>query len=160
MPRSHGKRRAAIVIVLATSLVLFLETASAQTANAIGYRGRLLKMINNVRERHELRELRIDRSLSRDAVRHTRRMVEANDIYDPPDLATFLADEPWERIGASVSGCAGTVPDLHRSWMRHAEHREIMLDARLRRIGIGVIENRSTNLCGRGSFWGTELFYG
>ena len=160
MPGSHGKRRVTVVIVLATSLVLFVETASAQTANAIGHRGRLLKLINNVRERNDLRELRIDRSFSRDAVRHTRRMVEANDIFDPPNLDTFLADEPWERIGASVSGCAGTVRGLHRAWMRHAAHRVIMLDPRLRRIGIGVITNRSRNLCGRGSVWGTELFYG
>jgi uncharacterized protein YkwD len=160
MPGSHGKRRAAVVIVLATSLVLFLETASAQTANAIGYRGRLLKMINNVRERHDLRELRIDRSLSRDAVRHTRRMVEANEVFDPPNLARFLSDEPWERIGASVSGCAGSVRGVHRAWMRHAAHREIMLEPRLRRIGIGVITDRSRNICGRGSTWATELFYG
>jgi uncharacterized protein YkwD len=160
MPGSHGKRRAAVVIVLATSLVLFVETASAQTANAIGHRGRLLKMINNVRERHDLRELRIDRSLSRDAVRHTRRMVEANDIFDPANLDTFLSDEPWEVFGASVSGCAGTVRGLHRAWMQHAEHREIMLDRRLRRIGIGVVKVRSQNICGRGSIWGTEMFYG
>src|SRR5262245_11094040 len=160
MAGSHGKRRAAAVIVLLTTLMLFLETASAQTANAVGYRGRLLKMINNVRERNDLRELRIDRSLSRDAVRHTRRMVKANDVFDPPNLATFLADEPWERIGASVSGCAGSVRGVHRAWMRHGSHRDIMLEPKLRRIGIGVIKDRSRNLCGRGSFWATELFYG
>jgi uncharacterized protein YkwD len=160
MPGSHGKRRVTVVIVLATSLVLFLETASAQTANAIGYRGRLLKLINNARERHDLRVLRFDRSLSRDAMRHTYRMVKANDVYDPPNLETFLSDEPWERIGASVSGCAGSVWGVHRAWMRHAAHREIMLDPRLRRVGIGVIEDRTKNLCGRGSIWATELFYG
>jgi uncharacterized protein YkwD len=160
MPGSNGKRRIAVVIVLATSLVLLLETASAQTANAIGYRGRLLKMINNTRERRDLRVLRVDRSLSRDALRHTYRMVKANDVFDPPHLDRFLADEPWERIGASVSGCAGSAWEMHRAWMRHAEHREIMLDPRLRRIGIGVVEDRSRNLCGRGSIWATELFYG
>ena len=160
MPGSHGNRRAAVVIVLVTSLTLFLEAASAQTANAVGYRGRLLKMINNVRERNDLRELRIDRSFSRDAVRHTRRMVKANDVFDPPNLATFLSDEPWRRIGASVSGCASSVRGVHRAWMRHTAHRVIMLEPKLRRIGIGVIRDRSRNICGRGSFWATELFYG
>jgi uncharacterized protein YkwD len=160
MPGTIGKRRVAVVIVLAASLVLFLETASAQTANAIGYRGRLLKMINNARERHDLRVLRIDRSLSGDALRHTYRMVKANDVFDPAHLDRFLADEPWERIGASVSGCAGSVWDVHSAWMRHAAHREIMLEPRLRRIGIGVLQDRSRNLCGRGSIWATELFYG
>src|SRR5262245_40332742 len=150
MPGSHGKRRAAIVIVLATSLVLFLETATAQTANAIGYRGRLQKMINNTREHHGLRVLRVDLSFTRDAMRHTLRMVKANDVFDPPNLDRFLSDEPWKRIGASVSGCAGSLRDLHRAWMRHTAHRVIMLDPRLRRIGIGVVKDRSKNICGRG----------
>jgi hypothetical protein len=44
--------------------------------------------------------------------------------------------------------------------MGHAAHRDIMLDARLRFVGIGVIKDRSRNICGRGSIWGTELFYG
>lgn len=160
MPAAIGKRRVAIAIVIATALMIFLETASAQTANAIGARGKMLKMINNVRERNDLRELRIDRSLSRDAVRHTRRMVEANEVFDPANLDAILSDEPWERIGASVSGCAGTVRGVHRAWMRHAAHRDIMLEPRLRRIGIGVITDRSRNICGRGSIWATELFYG
>jgi uncharacterized protein YkwD len=160
MPGSYGKRRATVLIVLATALVLFLETVSAQTATAIGYRGRLLKMINNTRERHDLRELRLDLSLSRDALHHTYRMVKANDVFDPPNLADYLADEPWERLGASVSGCAGSVWGVHRAWMLHKAHRVIMLDPRLRHIGIGVVENRSRNLCGRGSIWATELFYG
>lgn len=160
MPAAIGKRRVAIAIVIATALMIILETASAQTANAIGARGKLLKMINDVRERNDLRELRIDRSLSRDAVRHTRRMVEANEVFDPANLDAILSDEPWERIGASVSGCAGTVRGVHRAWMRHAAHRDIMLEPRLRRIGIGVITDRSRNICGRGSTWATELFYG
>lgn len=160
MPAAIGKRRVAIAIVIATALMIFLETASAQTANAIGARGKLLKMINDVRGRNDLRELRIDRSLSRDAVRHTRRMVEANEVFDPANLDAILSDEPWERIGASVSGCAGTVRGVHRAWMRHAAHRDIMLEPRLRRIGIGVITDRSRNICGRGSIWATELFYG
>lgn len=160
MPAAIGKRRVAIAIVIATALMIFLETASAQTANAIGARGKMLKMINNVRERNDLRELRIDRSLSRDAVRHTRRMVEANEVFDPANLDAILSDEPWERIGASVSGCAGTVRGVHRAWMRHAAHRDILLEPRLRRIGIGVITDRSRNICGRGSIWATELFYG
>ena len=154
------KRQAAATIALTTTVTLAIGTAFAPTAEALGYRGRLLKMINNTRENHDLRQLRIDRSFSRDAVRHTRRMVKANDVFDPPNLDTFLSDEPWERIGASVSGCAGSVRGLHRAWMRHASHRVIMLEPKLRRIGIGVIEDRSKNICGRGSIWATELFYG
>jgi uncharacterized protein YkwD len=160
MPGRNGKRHAAATVAIATTIALALGTASAPDAGALGHRGRLLKMVNVTRERHDLRRLRIDRSFSRDAVRHTRRMVTENRVFDPPNLADYLADEPWEEIGASVSGCAGTLRGLHRAWMRHHAHRVIMLEPKLRRIGIGVIKNRSRNICGRGSFWSSELFYG
>jgi uncharacterized protein YkwD len=160
MPGHERKRHAAAVAALITTLTLVLGIAFAPAATALGNRGKLLRLINSARERHDLRELRMDRSLSRDAVRHTRRMMERNRVFDPRNLDTFLSDEPWERIGASVSGCAGTIQGLHRAWMRHAAHRVIMLEPQLRRIGIGVIKDHTANICGRGSFWGTELFYG
>jgi uncharacterized protein YkwD len=156
----NGKQRAAVTIALTTTVALALGTAFASDAEALGYRGRLLKKINATRERHDLHRLRIDRSFSRDAVRHTRRMVSRNRVFDPPNLARYLADEPWEEIGASISGCAGTLHGLHRAWLRHHSHRVIMLEPKLRRIGIGVIRDRSRNICGRGSFWSSELFYG
>lgn len=154
------RKHAVTIVALAMTLTIGLGTVFVPTATALGYRGKLLKLINAARERHDLRELKIDRSFSRDAVRHTRRMVEQNEVFDPPNLDSFLSDEPWERIGASVSGCAGTLGGLHRAWMRHDAHRVIMLEPRLRRIGIGVMKDRTQNICGRGSFWGTELFYG
>ncbi len=160
MPEGDGKRRAAPVIAFIVTLTLALGCVLAPAASALGYRGKLLDMINDVRERRDLRVLKVDRSFSRDAWRHTSRMVRANDVFDPPNLAMFLRDEPWERIGASVSGCAGSLRGLHRAWMRHAAHRVIMLEPKLRRIGVAVIKDRSRNLCGRGSFWATELFYG
>src|SRR5262245_15445491 len=81
MPGRNAKRHAAATIAFTTAIAIALGAATAPDAEALGSRGRLLKMINNVRDRHDLRELRIDRSLSRDAVRHTRRMVEANDVF-------------------------------------------------------------------------------
>ena len=160
MPERDGKRHAAATIAFSMTIALAGGAVFAPPAEGLGYRGRLLKMINNVRDRHDLRELKIDRSFSRDAARHTRRMIKRNEVFDPPNLDTFLSDEPWERIGASISGCAGTVRGVHRAWMRHTSHRVIMLEPRLRRIGIGVIEDRSRNICGRGAIWATELFYG
>ena len=160
MPERNVRRRAISVIVLTTALSLALGTALAPAASALGSRGKLLKMLNAVRERHDLRRLEIDPSFSRDAVRHVRAMIRANRVFDPPNLDAFLSDEPWERIGASISGCAGSLRGLHRAWMRHHSHRVIMLEPRLRRVGIGVIKDLSANSCGRGSFWGAELFYG
>jgi len=117
-------------------------------------------MVNATRDKHDLHTLRIDRSLTRDAVRHTRRMINRNAIYDPRNLTKMLADEPWDDVGASVVGCADTVGALHRAFMHHAAHRVILLNPKLRRIGIGLIKVDSANACGQHWFWTTELFYG
>lgn len=150
--------RRVVVLALTTTLVLgaFVAPASAGT----GYRARILHLVNATRAKHDLRKLRIDRSLSRDAMRHTRRMVRRNLLYDPRHLDRMLRDEPWRRVGSSVVGCADSLFRLHRAFMRDAPHRAIILDRRLRRIGIGVIKVTKKNRCGRGWFWATELFYG
>jgi uncharacterized protein YkwD len=44
--------------------------------------------------------------------------------------------------------------------MRDPVHRDILLNPKLRRIGIGVLEVDSQNRCGRNWLWATELFYG
>ncbi len=117
-------------------------------------------MVNATRDSHHLHTLSIDSSLTRDALRHTRRMVASNAIYDPRNLTRILQDEPWDDVGASVVGCADTLSALHHAFMRDPAHRVILLNPKLRRIGIGVIEVDSGNACGRHWLWATELFYG
>jgi uncharacterized protein YkwD len=125
-----------------------------------GDRVKLLRLLNASRDRHDLRALRPDRSLNRDAVHHTRRMLRRNQLFDPIDLARMLSDEPWEEIGASVVGCASTLKRLHRALLRHRAHRRILLHPDIRRVGIGVVQTRARNACQRGWYWATELYYG
>jgi uncharacterized protein YkwD len=117
-------------------------------------------MVNATRDNHDLHTLDIDRSLTRDALRHTRRMIENNAIYDPRNLTKILQDEPWDAVGASNVGCADSLFALHDAFMHDPVHRDILLNPRLRRIGIGVIEVDTANTCGRHWLWATELFYG
>lgn len=156
--RSTWRRRARLfsLAILSTAI---LWTALAPDASA-GYRGRLLRMVNATRDNHDLHTLRIDTSLSGKAMHHTRRMIDADAIYDPTNLSQIMSGEPWTSVAASVVGCARGLRGLHRAFMHHAEHREILLDPKLRRIGIGLVKVYTRNSCGRRSFWGTELFYG
>ena len=148
-------------VILTVSTILTLGIAFAPAARAgDGYRARLLRMVNAARDNRDLRTLRIDRSLTRDAMRHTRRMIDKNAIYDPRNLSKILQDEPWDDVGASAVGCADTLRALHRAFMRHAPHRDILLNPKLRRIGLGVVKVDASNACGRHWFWATELFYG
>lgn len=148
-----------LIVTLTTILTLSVAFAPAARAGS-GYRSKLLRMVNATRSSHDLHRVRMDRSLTRDALRHTRRMIDENAIYDPLNLTTILQDEPWDDVGASVVGCADSVRGLHRAFMHHAAHRDILLNGRLRWIGIGVVKVDSSNACGRHWFWTTELFYG
>jgi uncharacterized protein YkwD len=148
-----------LIVMLTTILTLSVAFAPAARAGS-GYRSKLLRMVNATRSVHDLHRVRMDRSLTRDALRHTRRMIDENAIYDPLNLTTILQDEPWDDVGASVVGCADSVRGLHRAFMHHAAHRDILLNGRVRWIGIGVVKVDSSNACGRHWFWTTELFYG
>ena len=142
-------------------MMLVLGIALAPAAEAgDGYRSRVLRMVNATRDKHDLHTLRVDRSLTRDALRHTHRMIAKNAIYDPRNLTKILRDEPWDDVGASVVGCADSLSALHKAFMHHAAHRVILLNPKLRRIGIGVVQVDTRNSCGRHWFWTTELFYG
>ena len=154
----EGHRRATI-LTLFVFMIMALWTVLAPEAVA-GYRGRVLRMVNATRENHDLHAVTIDSSLSAKAMRHTRRMITRDAIFDPPNLSQLMSGEPWSTVAASVVGCAGTLRGLHRAFMHHAAHREIILTPDLRRIGVGVTKEPSRNACGRGWFWGTELFYG
>jgi len=154
-----SKPRSTVIVTVSAILVLGIAFAPAALAGT-GYRSKVLRMVNATRSHHDLHTLRIDASLSRDATRHTRRMIADNAIYDPRNLSRILRDEPWNNVGGSVVGCADSLRALHRAFMHHAEHRVILLNPQLRRIGVGVVKDDSANACGRRWFWTTELFYG
>ena len=159
MRTRSGRPHMTLIVTLTTILTLSVAFAPAARAGS-GYRSKLLRMVNATRSSHDLHRVRMDRSLTRDALRHTRRMIDENAIYDPLNLTTILQDEPWDDVGASVVGCADSLRGLHRAFMHHAAHRDILLNGRVRWIGIGVVKVDSSNACGRHWFWTTELFYG
>src|SRR5262245_42051494 len=152
------RRRLATILTLFV-FVMMLWTVLAPQAVA-GYRGRVLRMVNATRANHGLHTVTIDSSLSAKAMRHTRLMLDRNVIFDPTNLSQLMSGEPWNTVAGSVVGCARTLRGLHRAFMHHAAHREIILNPDLRRIGVGVEKAFARNACGRGWFWGTEMFYG
>jgi uncharacterized protein YkwD len=154
-----SKPRRRVVVTVSAILALGIAFAPAARAGG-GLRSKVLRMVNATRVNHDLHTLRIDSSLSRDALRHTRQMIANNAIYDPSNLTRILRDEPWDDVGASVVGCADTISALQTAFMREPAHRDILLNPKLHRIGIGVIQVDASNACGRHWLWATELFYG
>jgi uncharacterized protein YkwD len=142
------------------TLSAFLLTSVAGIAHAATYRHRLLRLINHSRTNHDVRPVRLDVRLSRDARAHTRMMLRRNRLFDVRNLADVLAPYDWRVLGADVVGCGRTLHEMHRKLMMHAFHRKIILNDAFRRIGIGVIRDRGRSLCGRDAFWATEIYYG
>ena len=159
MTRSRRVRRAALV-ACTVSILTVGSVATAPAASGVSHEARLLRIINRVRAAHHLWTLRLNAGLSDDAERHTRRMVQVNRIYDPPDLVRLLRPYDWRRVAGSVAGCDGTLNGLVRAWMAHAEHREILLLPGLRYAGIGVVVAEGQSACGRDSYWATGILYG
>jgi len=160
--REASVRRRTMLVAAATVLTLGLGLIQAPSAEASFGRPerKLLQIINRTRARHDLRLLKIDRSLSPPAEKHTRRMIRKNRLFDPPNLEQLLADENWNDLGADVVGCGNTLKELHKILMTEDFHRTILLHPKLRRVGIGVVVADERNRCGRGSFWATEILYG
>jgi uncharacterized protein YkwD len=157
--REKRRHRRASILTLAFVTIVVLAAVVAPAAQA-GYRQRVLRMVNAARSDHDLHLVTIDRSLSRKAMRHTRKMIADGAIYDPRNLSRLLGGEPWTTVGASNVGCAGTLLGLHRALMHSDAHRANILNRDVRRIGIGVVKDNARNACGRHWFWETQLFYG
>jgi uncharacterized protein YkwD len=142
------------------TLSALLWTSFAGIAHAATLRHRLLHLINHSRMLHDVRPVKLNLRLSRDAMTHTREMLQDNRLFDISDLADVLAPYDWSRLGADVVGCGDTLHEMHRAFMRHALHRKIILNSELRRVGIGVIKDTGRSLCGRNAVWATEIYYG
>lgn len=150
-----------LTLAILTSASLLFALAQAPSANAADrYARRLLHIVNATRAHHDLRPLRLERSLIAPSRRHTNDMIDANRLYDPPNLQRLLSDYQWDDLGADVVGCGNTLQELHRILMTEDFHRTILLHPKLRRVGIGVVVADERNRCGRRSFWATEIFYG
>jgi uncharacterized protein YkwD len=154
-------RHQALVSMLVLTLGFGIAAAPvAHASRTDRYRTKLLNILNQTRVHHDLRPVKINLRLSDDALHWSKVMIRKNRIYDPPNLAQLLAPYRWDDVGADVVGCGSTIREVHEIFMTEVFHRSIILNPKVRRVGIGVVRADENNRCGRDSFWATELFYG
>lgn len=157
-------RAALLVLALLATLLLVPATpadaapgacasahATVRKATIRDARDATLCLLNRVRARHGLPQLRLSRKLSRAARRHSRDMVRrryfAHDSLDGRSpVARMRAthyvprDASWtlgENIGWG-SGSLGEPIALVRAWMHSPGHRANILSRSFRDIGIGI----------------------
>jgi uncharacterized protein YkwD len=145
-------RSKTLIVLVVLAAVLVAGTRAAPSADAASLRHRMLVLINRVRARHELHQLRLNVDLSHVAQRHSRRMANQDRIFHTPHLRDRLSRYNWSVCGENV-GEARTLRRVRRLWMKSPDHRFNMLLRAYRHIGLGVV-------FGRHRFWVTAIFYG
>jgi len=150
-------RWATLVFLILTTLVFWSSAGPARAT----LRSRYRHMINNSRDKHDLRAVKLNLRLSKDAKVHTRKMIRRGKLFDVQDLADLLDPyEGFKRYGGGVVACGESLADMHQKLMHHAYHRKIILSGKVRFVGIGTIAVSGRSGCGRNQIWGTAIFYG
>jgi uncharacterized protein YkwD len=129
-------------------------SSAPRTAPTIRLARAAVCLINHRRIVRGLPRLRINNRLSKAAMWHTHDMVHRNyfghvsrrgrDVVDRLYGARYLGGRFSWTVGENLawgSGSRGTPRQIVRSWMKSSGHRQNMLNARFREIGIGVIAN-------------------
>jgi uncharacterized protein YkwD len=143
------------MFLLVLLLVVGLIQTPAQANTTLEHR--MLRLTNESRARRDLPRLRLDKSRSDRARKHSVAMARDGLFHTPDPTEVYLRDVRWSRWGENV-GDSGTdfgsnlVP-LQKAFMTSPEHRENVLDPSFDRVAIGVVMRD-------GEAWVTLFFYG
>jgi uncharacterized protein YkwD len=147
-------RRFAVPALAACSFAVSAAPAAAASpcaSSAASARAGTLCLINAERAAHGVRPLKLDKRLSRAALRHSRDMVAnsyfAHDSRSGAGFSARIARTGWMNgrrswnVGENLawgSGSRGTPRAIVKAWMKSTGHRHNMLQPRFRVIGIGI----------------------
>jgi uncharacterized protein YkwD len=108
----------------------------------------IVREINRVRRSHGLIGVQVSTGLTRVARAHSRKML-AHDVLTHSSLDGSSFGTRLQRAGRrrhygetlawAPNGSATTARVLVRLWMHSARHRAVLMDGRLRKVGIGRV---------------------
>lgn len=132
-----------IRMVFLSGFVALFVVAGANAALVSKRESNLLRAVNKVRVAHDLRPLRLDRTLARVAQRHSTALLR-RDVFTHGAFATRMrrsgARGPF--FGENLAwgtGSRARAATVVRSWLRSPGHRRNLLRPGFRRIGIGSV---------------------
>src|SRR4051794_7140998 len=134
----------ALVSTAVVSTVLVGATrAQAASYTASGYAARLLSLVNDARQQHGLRPLSPAPGTAVVADAWTQHLASARSLSHNPALARDLArngSSAWRTYGENVGVGNDDCPDeLFRAYMHSPEHRDNILTAAYRYVGVAVV---------------------
>jgi uncharacterized protein YkwD len=142
--------------MLITLLAFLLAgPAPALAFDHTAYEATMLRLVNHARTSRGLHAVRIVSSLDRAALLHSRDMI-GHDYFSHSSRggatlaararsAGYPSGSALGEVLAYGSSSRGTPASIFKSWMRSSSHRQVILTARWRDVGIG---------CARGTYQG------
>jgi uncharacterized protein YkwD len=103
----------------------------------------IVRQINRVRRQHGLRTLVVNRRLGRVARRHSSTMLRLDLLTHAPTLPARMAGAKRGRYGETLAwmpqGSRPRPARIVQLWLDSAGHRAVLLDGKLRRVGVGRV---------------------
>lgn len=136
-----------LAVAAATAALLHPIGARAGSMTPWDYGARLLQLVNDAREQHDLRPLIPTPGTSAVAYTWTQHMAARRTLSHNPDLGPDLSTHGstnWQVYGENVGMGSTDDPDgLFAAYMRSPEHRANILTKDYRFVGVGVEFTRS-----------------
>jgi uncharacterized protein YkwD len=153
MDARSTRRTPRLVIVLALALATIGPMAASPAAAASDNERQLRSMVNDTRDQHDVRRLRMRRFLVQAARRHSQEMAATGVLEHSDDLAAVGEGRDWNIIGENI-GYGPSVDLLHDAFLNSPPHRKNELNRVYRDVGVGMAQSAD------GRYWVTVLFMG
>jgi hypothetical protein len=137
-------------VLLATLLGLaaLLAPSARAESSPSAYGSRLVSLINQARQQHGLRTLTVAGGTSTVASAWTQHLDAQQSLSHNPDLGPQLESHGspnWTAYGENVGeGPTSSADDVFQAYMNSPEHRDNILNAQYRYLGVGVVFDGST----------------
>ena len=140
-------------IALALSFALLFGLGQGGASAAPSSRPEMRRLTNGSRLSHHRLGLKLNARLSRLALRHSREMARAGELFHSDNIPRALRPYRWSAWGENVGFTSQSLPVLERMFMHSRPHKENILNRRFAKVGVGVVHRR-------GVYWVTLIFYG
>ena len=144
-PRTRTSVVVRWAVVATIGLALLAPMAAArplhravQPPTSVDLRDRMLALINRSRATRGLPSLRLNVRLSREALGHSRAMAHEQQLFHTQGLVGLITQAGGTVFGENLGKGRG-LRGIRDAWLRHDDTRRILLDARFRHAGLGVL---------------------
>jgi uncharacterized protein YkwD len=151
------KKRFAGILALAVTAALLAPVSSVAQAGTSSkcwdYKTsekKFARKANAARANIGLGKLKLDPELSKVALKHTKEMVKANNLFHTSSDQLRARVTNWTLLGENV-GVGGSVDSLHEAFMNSPSHAANILHLSYRYHGVGVVK-------AHGRMWVTVIF--